>query len=127
MILYHLLINEKIFNPKKIGNGKTHRTPSPAGLQKIKRVSLEIFLSLQALVNSFKVSDLITPRGYQKKSKVLKHVKIDTVIDTRPNEYRPSKITGVLDSQLWRWRRVNEWDRYINDPAYKLNGHIKPE
>ena len=96
-------------------------------MQKIKRVSLEIFLSLQALVNSFKVIELITPRGYQKKSKVLRSAKIDAVIDTRPNEYRPSKITGVLDSQLWRWRRVKEWDHYMNDPVEKLSGHIKPE
>ena len=122
-----LIIWFAIFFTLKNGNGKTHRTPSPAGLQKIKRVSLELFLSLQALVNNVKVIKLITPRGYQKKSKVLKLGRTGVVIDTRPDEYRPSKIASVLDSQLWRWRRVNEWDRYINDPVEKLNGHIKPE
>ena len=109
------------------GNGKTHRTPSPAGLKKIKRVSLELFLRLQAIVNDLKVIELIPPRGYQKKSKVLKFNRISAIIDTRPDEYRPSAITSVLDSQLWQWRRVNEWDRYINDPVDKLNGHIITE
>ena len=109
------------------GNGKTHRTPSPVGLRKIKRVSLELFLSLQALVNDLKVIELIPPRGYQKKSKVLRPAIAGAVIDTRPDEYRPSAITSVLDSQLWQWRRVNEWDRYVNDPIDKLNGHIITE
>jgi len=110
-----------------IGNGKTHRTPSPAGLRKIKRVSSELFLSLEALVNSLKVIDLITPRGYQKKSKVLRFNKTRTAVKTTPNEYRPSKIINVFHSPLWRWRRVNEWDRYINDSVEKLNGHIITE
>jgi len=96
-------------------------------LRKIKRVSLELFLSLQALVNSFKVSDLIPPRRDQKKSKVLRPGRAGAVIDTRPDEYRPSRIVNVFHSPLWQWRRVNEWDRYINDPIDKLNGHIITE
>ena len=106
------------------GNGKTHHTPSPIGLKKIKIVSLELFLRLQALVKSVKVVGLITPRGYQKKSKVLRLNRTGAVIDTRPNEYRPSKAINVYDSSPWRWRRVSEWDRYINDPVNKLSGHI---
>ena len=70
---------------------------------------------------------MITPRGYQKKSKVLKSAITDVVIDTRPDEYRPGKITSVLHSQLWQWRRVNEWDEYINDSVNKLSGHIVTE
>ena len=108
------------------GNGKIHRTPTPSGIRKIKRVSLEIFLSLKELVNSVKVVELITPRGYQKKSKSsLK--KTDIVIRHYVHEYEPSNAINVCDSLPWRWRRVNEWDRYINDPVNKLNGHIITE
>ena len=127
MLSYQKTIYISRLYSAEYGNGKTHRTPSPAGLQKIKRVSSELFLSLQALVNSFKAPNLITPRGYHKKSKVIKHDKISAAIDTRPDEYSPSKIVSVLYSPLWQWRRVNEWDRYINDPVEKLNGHIITE
>ncbi len=102
----------------------THRTPSPVGLRKIKIVNLELFLSLRALVNSFKVSALIAPRGYQKKSKVLRPGRAGAIADERPDEYRPSKIINVFHSPLWQWRMVNEWDWYINDPIDKLNEHI---
>ena len=108
------------------GNGKTHRTPSPVGLRKIKRITLELFLSLEALVDSFKVIDLITPRGYQKKSK-LSPKEPDSIIQHYAHEYEPSNAINVCDSAPWRWRRVNEWDRYINDPINKLNGHIITE
>ncbi len=106
-----------------IGNGNRHRTPSPVGLRKIKRVSLELFLSLRALVNSFKVSDLITPRGYQKKSKSPRKTP-DIAVRHYAHEYEPSNAINVRDSSPWKWRRVNEWDKYINDPVNKLNGHI---
>ena len=106
------------------GNGKTHRTPSPVGLRKIKIVSLELFLRLKELVNSVKVSDSITPRGNRKKS-ALKH-KYPGVIAPRhyAHEYEPSKAINVRDSSPWRWRRVNEWHQYINDAEEKIKGHM---
>ena len=102
------------------GNGKIDRTPTPQGLIKIKRVSLEAFLRLKELVNSIK---MITPRGNRKKS-VLKRKKLCIVKQDHINNYGPSNIIYVYDSLILRWRRVNEWHRYINDPIEKLSGHI---
>ncbi len=105
------------------GNGKIDHTPSPVGLRKIKRVSFKVFLSLKELVNSVKVYDSITPRGNRKKS-ILRRKKTGIAIQNRAYEYEPSNIIYADDSQLWQWRRVAEWDRYINDPLENINGHM---
>lgn len=106
------------------GNGKTHRTPLPRSLRKIKRVSLEVFLRLKELVNSIKVYHLITPRGNRKKS-ILRRKKLGVFKQNHAHEYRPSKIINVYNSPLWQWRRVIQWDRYINDPLENIkNGHM---
>jgi hypothetical protein len=104
----------------EFGNGKRHRTPSPVALRKIKRVSLKVFLGLKELVNSVKK---ITPRGNRKKSKARfkNHV---TVIPNYVYEYEPTNTIYADDSLLWQWRRVNEWHRYLNDPADKIKGHM---
>jgi len=104
-----------------VGNGKIDRTPSPAGLIKIKRVSLEVFLRLKELVNSVKV---ITPRGNRKKS-ILRRKNLDVIVRRHyEHEYEPSNAAYVQDSPPWRWNRVAEWHRYINDPIDKIKGHM---
>ena len=107
----------------KIGNGKIDRTPTPRGLRKIKRISFEVFLSLKELVNSVKVYDSITPRGYREKS-TLSRKEPKIIIQNHAHEYKPSNMINVYDSPLWRWRRVNEWHRYINDTIENINGHM---
>jgi len=103
------------------GNGKKHHTPSPQGLRKIKVVSLEVFLRLKELVNSLKV---ITPRGNRKKS-ILRCQNLDVIVRRHyEHEYEPSNATYVQDSLPWRWNRVAEWHRYINDPIDKIKGHM---
>ena len=97
------------------GNGKIDRTPYPIGLRKIKRISFEVFLRLKEFVNSLKVYNQITPRGNRKKSK-LKRAKPALAIQNCAYEYEPSNIIYVYDSPLWQWRRVAQWDLYINDP-----------
>ena len=42
-------------------------------------------------------------------------------------EYEPSNAIHVVDSPPWRWRRVNEWHRYLDDPADKIKGHMITE
>ena len=109
------------------GNGKIHRTPSPQGLRKIKRVSLETFLRLKEFVNSLKVYEPITPRGNRKKS-ILRRKKPVIAKQNHTNEYVPSNISNAYDSPLWQWRRVAQWNRYINDPHENIkNGHIITE
>ena len=49
-----------------IGNGKRHRTPLPRSLRKIKRVSVNVFLSLKELLYSVKVNRTITPGVIEK-------------------------------------------------------------
>ncbi len=97
------------------GNGKRDRPLFPAGLKKIKRVSSKIFLSLKKLAANSKMYKKITPRGNRKKSKVaLKKQNIITRHYVRKHE--PSNIINVYNSTYQRWRRVIEWDLYINDP-----------
>ena len=103
----------------KSGNGKIDRTPSPAGIRKIKRIGSKVFLSLKELVESVKVCDLITPRGNQKKLKLFSK---EPEIIEQQHAYEPSNIASIYDSSIWRWRRVTEWHRYINDPEEKYKG-----
>ena len=109
-------------NIKKLapGNGKTHHTPSPQGIRKIKRVSLEVFLKLKELVDKVRA---ITPRGNRKKS-ILPLKEPDIAVRHYAHEYEPSNATYVNSSPLWQWRRVADWQRYINDPIEKTNGHM---
>ncbi len=106
------------------GNGKRHRTPLPAGLRKIKRVSFKVFLSLKNLFNSVKGYDSITPRRYRKKLILRREKPRVTVQQHYVYEYEPSSAINVRDSQPWRWRRVNEWHRYLDDPVEKIKGHM---
>ena len=108
----------------KNGNGKTHRTPSPTGIRKIKIASLEVFLRLKELVDNIKV---ITPRGNRKKS-ALRRKKLDIAVRHYAHEYEPSKAVNVRDSSPWRWRRVVQWDRDVNDPYENIiKGHMITE
>jgi len=43
------------------------------------------------------------------------------------HEFEPGQIDNVYDSPPWKWRRVAEWERYINDPLENKNGHIITE
>ena len=112
-----------IQSQKQLGNGKRHRTPTPQGLRKIKRISSEVFLSLKELVDSIKAYNSITPRGYRKKS-ILSRKKPKIIIQNHACEYKPSNMSNVYDSLLWRWRRVTQWHRYINDPIENIKGHM---
>jgi len=38
--------------------------------------------------------------------------------------YKPSKISDTRDSLFWSWRRVKEWEKYVNDPLENKKGHI---
>ncbi len=66
---------------------------------------------------------MITPRGYQKKSQLLRK-KPKIVTQNYTCEYEPSNIISVYDSLEWQWRRVTEWDYYINDPVENIKGHM---
>ena len=106
------------------GIGKTHRTPSSRSIRKIKIVSLEVFLRLKELVNSINVCAPITPRGNRKKS-ILPRKEQDIATRHYVHEYEPSKAINVYHGSLWQWRRVADWQRYINDPDVNIkSGHI---
>jgi len=106
------------------GNGKIDRTPSPVGLRKIKRVGFKVFLGLKELLYSVKVNDSITPRGNRKKS-ILRREYTGVIIQQRyVYEYEPSNMINAYDNTFWRWRRVTQWDQYLNDPVEKIKGHM---
>jgi len=68
---------------------------------------------------------LITPRGYQKKSQK-SFIVPEAIVeqDTYKCEYEPTNMASAYNSLYWRWQRVTEWDRYINDPIEKMKGHM---
>ena len=121
--VYHLCPFLSTQGDRFVGNGKGHRTPTPQGLRKIKRISSEVFLSLKELVNSIKACNSITPRGYRKKSKSLYNNQT-FIVQHNVCGYVPTNIINVRKSSPWQWRRVNEWDRYINDPYENIKGHM---
>ena len=108
--------------PFNSGNGNIHRTPTPEGLRKIKIISFKAFIGLKELLKIFKPLKKRIIQHYQKQ-----RIVIDTPInDHQPcaGLYEPSNITNTPDSLFWRWRRVKEWYRYINDPYENIKGHM---
>jgi hypothetical protein len=110
-------------NRTAFGNGKIHRTPTPQGLRKIKVIRLEAFLSLKALFNKCKCFNSKERLRRLRTVKVRKDVP-GIVVQNRVNEYEPSKMINVYDSPLWQWRRVIQWDKYLNDPVDNRKGHM---
>ena len=116
-----------------VGNGKRHRTPTPQGLRKIKRISFEAFFNLKGLFKDFR-RDAIKPKSG---SNLLSHRAptindLETEIHLAPHkkngiamyDYEPSRMHNTRNSSFWQWRRVVEWERYINDPLENINGHM---
>ena len=101
----------------KIGNGKIDHTPYPVSLKKIKRIGLNVFLSLRELVNvnRVKVVKPIPPKRNRKKSVFRCKRPSPVVIKPCMDEYEPSPGIRLLNSSPRRWNRVNEWQDYIND------------
>jgi len=62
----------------------------------------------------------IPPRGNRKISKSKLKRKKQT-INTRPYtpKHEPVNIDNIFNSPYQHWRRVYEWDRYVNDPLEK--------
>ena len=80
-------------------------------------------MSLKALFNKCKCFNSKERLHRLRSVKVRKDMSVGCVKNC-VNEYEPSNAISVYDSLPWRWRRVNDWQRYINDPCYKLNGHM---
>lgn len=122
------------------GNGKRHHTPTPKRLRKIKRISFESFLSLKELFKDFKrdaikpqkLSNYLSPRASTindlktgiHPTRGLVSTKRTITQDGHRQAYEPTQIYNTRNSSFWRWRRVREWDKYINDPLENINGHI---
>ncbi len=109
---------------RKNGNGKRHHTPTPEGLRKIKRISFKAFFDLKELFKNLKRRDVITPRHYSSKPKVILEKTTIAIQNYYTRAYEPSNIDNTRNSSFWQWRRVREWYRYINDPLENINGHM---
>ena len=111
-----------IDNRKNSGNGKRDRTPSPVGLRKIKRISFNVFLDFKELFKSFKRRDVIK-RRYRNKPRAT-YKRAEAIAQScKISAYDPSNIDTAYDSLYWRWHRVAEWHRYINDTIENIKGH----
>lgn len=105
------------------GNGKIHRTPLPERPRKIKRITSEAFLAIKLLLKEVKLPRVNKRRPYRKKPAVI--YKITSKPESyHAHAYKPSKISDTRDSLFWSWRRVKEWEKYINDPLENKKGHI---
>ena len=119
-----------------VGNGKTHHTPTPEGLRKIKIISFEVFLKLKELLKVFKERNAIflshnAPRIKDLNSTIHPARSIASKKSLLKNNnaaqtcsYEPTQIGYAYNSSFWQWQRVSEWFKYINDPSENINGHI---
>ncbi|OPX28585.1 MAG: hypothetical protein B1H08_05625, partial [Candidatus Omnitrophica bacterium 4484_171] len=100
------------------GNGKRHSIPFPGRPRKIKRITNEAFLGIKELLKQLKQPRFNKER--KRREKPLRRYGYKrtniSISDNTHNTYEPSTINNVYDSDFWRWRRVAEWGKYINDP-----------
>jgi len=101
------------------GNGKRHHTPLPVRPRKIKITSREAISYIKEILGKLKLPRTNTRRQRHKKIKTSKKHSVDIIQKT----YVPTMIGNTRDSLFWRWRRVNDWEHYINDPAENKKGH----
>lgn len=101
------------------GNRKRDSNPLPKRPRKIKRVNSETFLRIKQLLENIvrpqvnkKQIYRIKPAKVYKESRAVQFESKDT--------FEPSNINNTRDSLFWRWRRVAEWEKYINDPLEKI-------
>ena len=122
------------------GNGKRHHTPTPLRLRKIKVVSLKVFFCLKELFKNFKrdvtkpqkLPNYLSPRASTindlkagiHPTRDIVSTKRTVAPDNHKHTYEPTQIYNTRNSSFWQWRRVREWDKYINDPLENISGHI---
>ena len=121
-VLYYITLVLSRGFTEYLGNGKRDCTPTPVRLSKIKRVSFKGFLCLKALLRNFKPRDEKKTRRYRKRQIVSNH--IEAARQEYAQSYEPTNIASVYDSLSWRWHRVAEWERYINDSLDKKRARI---
>jgi hypothetical protein len=113
------------------GNGNRHRTPLPKKLRKIKRISFKAFLYLKGLLKDFRrtaPSSGIRPKNLRRNASRIDDLDAG-IYPTRPENSQmtiaddePTPIHNTRHSRFWQWRRVAEWERYLNDPLEKTKG-----
>lgn len=90
---------------------------------KIKRITFEAFLGIKKLLSNLKQTRSNKIRHRNKKPYRI-DTKLNSFIKKDVDTYEPSNISNVYDSLFWRWRRVIDWERYVNDPIENKNGHM---
>jgi len=91
--------------------------------RKIKRITFEAFLRIKELLNKLKQPRIYKKRRLNKKPSAILE-KSNNDIRENIHSYEPSNISYAYESLFWRWRRVIDWHKYINDPVENINGHI---
>ena len=118
------------------GNGKIHPYPLGGeeegrphpesfrdGVRKILIISAGIFKEIKKEASCFKrlFAALVTRERKPRK----KHID-DKILAIQANEtayyeqYEPVTVWPARDSLSQKWRRVKEWDNYINDPMDRM-------
>jgi hypothetical protein len=80
-------------------------------------------LLLKALFNNCKCFNS-KERLHRLRSVKVRKNELGVITQNYVNEYESSNAINVYGSSPWRWRRVTEWHRYINDPYENESGHI---
>jgi len=104
-------------------------------LRKIKVVSFKAFFCLKELFKNFR-RKAVKPKKF---SNSLRH-RAPTINNLKTGihltrgivskndlavampAYEPTQMSNAYNSSFWQWRRVAEWDRYINDPCENIRG-----
>lgn len=107
----------------KFGNGKRHSIPLPERPRKIKRITSEAFLLTKELLRKIKRPRVKIRQRCRPKLPVIYKITNDSA-SYEGHAYEPSNINNAYESLLWNWRRVIEWEKYINDPLENKKGHI---
>ena len=71
-----------------------------------------MFLDIKGLLKHLPVN-----KKQQRRKKSLRKCKRTdaSMFDNACSVYEPTNINYAYNSDFWRWRRVAEWEKYIND------------
>ena len=109
--------------PRWRGQDRPHPESFRDGVRKILIISAGIFKEIRKESSCFKrLFAGLAPRGRKPRKKHIdnKLVAVQTNETAYYEQYTPVTVWPARDSLSHKWRRVKEWDNYINDPMDKM-------
>jgi len=76
-----------------------------------------VFLDIKRFLKQLAVNK--KQQGFKKSSRKRKRTDA-SIFNNAHSVYEPTNINYAYNSDFWRWRKVIEWGKYINDPMNKV-------